>query len=440
MSKRTLAAIGCGGRTYTYVSLAMTHWRDRFDIVAAADPIRERAERLRSFAHTPASFRVFENDNALLAEERLADIMIIGTQDTHHVQPCLAAMQKGYDILLEKPIATRPADILMLADTARRLGRRVMVCHVLRYAPFYDQVKQCVDSGQLGEIRSIHASEGVGPWHFAHSYVRGHWRRSDTSCPMIVAKSCHDTDILAWLIGDPCISVASVGSLSHFRAACAPVGAPARCTDGCPHADTCPYNALQYLTAQRKWLAYVCDREQDHLDRGGAAPDAEIREWLQQAPWGRCVYRCDNDAPDHQTAQFQFAGGQTATLTVTAFDDGRNIEICGTRGVLRGGHALRHRAGLDADYMITDHATVNTTYHRVDEQSGGYDGHGGGDYGLVSQLYDEMTQPDPMAIRASIHRSVEGHLMAFAAEAARLHGRTIEMSGRMGMWSDPGSP
>lgn len=428
MYRRTLAAIGCGGRTHTYVSLALTHWRDRFDIVAAADPIRERAERLRSFAHAPASFRVFESDTALLAEERLADIMIIGTQDNHHVQPCLAAMQKGYDILLEKPIATTPEEVLFLSDAARQLGRRVMVCHVLRYAPFYDQVKQCVEAGQLGEIRTIHASEGVGPWHFAHSYVRGHWRRSDTSCPMIVAKSCHDTDILTWLIGAPCVSVSSVGSRSHFRKEEAPADAPNRCTDGCPHADTCPYNALKYLAGQRKWLAYVCDIEQAHQANGQPAPDNSIRDWLTRSWWGRCVYRCDNDAPDHQTAQFQFAGGQTATLTVTAFDDGRNIEICGTRGVLRGGHALRHRLGLDADYTITDHASGQTTYYSVNEQAGGYDGHGGGDYGLVSQLFDEMTQADPEAIRASIQRAEEGHLMAFAAEASRVRAETINMA------------
>lgn len=423
----TLAAIGCGGRTHTYVSLAMKHCGDRFDVVAAADPISERAARLRAYARKPEEFRVFESDRALLAKDRLADIMIIGTQDSYHVAPCVAAMEKGYDILLEKPIATSPAEILELEETARRLGRRVMICHVLRYAPFYDAVKRVVDSGQLGEIRSIHATEGVGPWHFAHSYVRGHWRRSDESSPMIVAKSCHDTDIISWLIDAPCTSISSVGALSHFRNEKAPSGAPPRCTDGCPHADTCPYNTLLYLTTQRKWLAYVCDLEQGHQTRGEQTPDTAVHDWLATSPWGRCVYHCDNDAPDHQTAQFQFAGAQTATFTVTAFDEGRNIEIYGTQGVLKGGHTLRHITGLDADFTITDHATGETTFHGVETQAGGYDGHGGGDYGLVSQLYDEMTKEDPEAIRSSIHRAVEGHLMAFAAEASRLSGKTIEM-------------
>ncbi len=427
LQKLKLAGIGCGGRTRTYFSLAAEHFADRFEVVAAADPLTERAEWLRRYAQDPAGFRVFESADALLAEEKLADVVVIGTQDAFHVAPCMEAMRKGYDVLLEKPISPDPAEVVALEREAARLGRRVMVCHVLRYSPFYRKVKEIVSSGRLGEIRSINATEGVGPWHFAHSYVRGHWRRSDQSSPLIIAKSCHDTDIISWLMDDECESVSSAGALSFFNAEHAPEGAPRRCTDGCPHADSCRYNALRYLNDERKWLQYVFDAEAACVENGTHVDDAAVRQWLSTSNWGRCVFRCDNDAPDHQTAQFKFKNGQTATFTVTAFDDGRNIEIYGTDGTLKGGHFLRHRAGLDADLLLADHTTGKSELIRVDVTEGGYDGHGGGDFGLVSHLYDEMTKENAAGLESSVSRSVQSHLMGFAAEESRQTGRTVSL-------------
>lgn len=426
--KLKLAGIGCGGRTRTYLSLAKKYFSDRFEIVAAADPVTERAEWLRRYASDPDSFRVFDCANALLAEEKLADVVVIGTQDVDHVQPCIAAMRKGYDVLLEKPISPNPGEVIELEREAVRLGRRVMVCHVLRYSPFYRKVKEIVSSGQLGSVRSIHASEGVGPWHFAHSYVRGHWRRKDLSSPLIIAKSCHDTDIISWLIDDECTSVSSFGALSYFNEDHAPTDGPARCSDGCPCADSCRYNAFRYLGADRTWLQYVFDLEAACVEKGSLADEQDVVTWLSKSNWGRCVFRCDNDAPDHQTAQFVFKNGQTATFTVTAFDKGRNIEIYGTEGSLKGGHFLRHSLGLDADLLFTNHKTGLSEQICIDMMDGGYDGHGGGDYGLVSCLYDEMTKENPAAVESSISRSVQSHLMGFAAEESRLTGCTVELS------------
>ncbi len=425
MKKLKLAGIGCGGRTRTYLSLAAERMSQYFEVVAGADPQIERAEWLRRYAENKEGFRVFDSDAALLAEEKLADIVVIGTQDSYHVKPCIDAMRKGYDVLLEKPISPELAEVIELEREAVKLGRRVMVCHVLRYSPFYRKVKEIIDSGVLGEIRSLNATEGVGPFHFTHAYVRGHWRNKAESSPIIISKSCHDMDIIAWLMGDDCVSTSSYGSLSYFNKAHAPEGAPARCTDGCPHGSKCRYNALHYLFSERNWVQYVFDTEGAKVAEGSKATDEEMREWLKTSNWGRCVYQCDNDVPDHQTAQFLFKNGQTATFTVTAFDGGRNLEIYGTKGCLKGGHSLKHQVGTNADIIVMDHATGNKELHTVNISAGGYDGHGGGDHGLVSHLYDEMNKENPAEVESSITQAVQSHIMGFAAEESRVTGKTV---------------
>jgi len=425
MKKLKLAGIGCGGRTRTYLSLAAERMNQNFEVVAAADPKTERAEWLRRYAEDKGAFRVFNSDTALLAEEKLADIVVIGTQDSYHVKPCIEAMRKGYDVLLEKPISPDLAEVIELEREAVKLGRRVMVCHVLRYSPFYRKVKEIIDSGVLGEVRSLNATEGVGPFHFAHSYVRGHWRNKAESSPIIIAKSCHDMDIISWLMGDDCVSTSSYGSLSFFNEAHALDGAPARCIDDCPHSETCRYNALHYLSTQRDWVQYVFDTEGAKVAEGAKATDDEMREWLKTSNWGRCVYHCDNDVPDHQTAQFLFKSGQTATFTVTAFDSGRNLEIYGTKGALKGGHSLRHQVGTDSDLMVMNHETGEKKVYTIDVTEGGYDGHGGGDHGLVSHLYEEMSKENPVEVESSITQAVQSHIMGFAAEESRITGKTV---------------
>ena len=324
-----LACIGCGARAQTYTALAAQQ-PERFQIVAGADPVPARLEKIRGISGR-ADFQAFGSAEALLAAGKLADVVIIATQDNDHYAPCCRALELGYNVLLEKPIATHPAQVLDIERRARKADRRVMVCFVLRFSAFYRKVKEILQSGAIGDIVSIQASEGVEPWHQAHSFVRGHWSVVAKSSPMILSKCCHDTDIVHWLVGRPCRRIASFGSVDFFRAARAPAGAPARCTDGCPAGDTCPYNALRYTTDKRDlWLPMVFDRAQ-------TASVEEIQAWLRTSPWGRCVYHCDNDAVDRQVLAMEFDGGITGTFTMTAFENGRHLEIYGTRGVLNGG-------------------------------------------------------------------------------------------------------
>jgi predicted dehydrogenase len=419
MDKRTplkLACIGCGARAQTYTGLAARH-PEQFLIVAGADPVPERVEKIRRTSANPA-FRGFDSAEAILAAGKLADVMIIATQDNFHFEHCRGALQLGYDVLLEKPISTTAAQVLEIERLARQVNKRVMVCFVLRFAAFYRKVKEILDSGALGEIVSIQANEGVNPWHQAHSFVRGHWSVAGKSSPMILSKCCHDTDIVHWLVGRRCTRMTSFGAREFFRPERAPAGAPARCTEPCPVEDTCVYNALRYTSDMRfPWLPMVYDRAED-------ATVEEITAWLRTSPWGRCVYRCDNDVVDRQVLAMEFEGGVTGTFTMTAFATGRHVEICGTRGVLKGGESYRQH--FDTHLVLLPHEGKPVCY-TVQAEDGGYELHGGGDAGLVNALYDEMTRPLDAPLAAGLDSTVHSHLIAFAAEESRLSGRVVNL-------------
>jgi predicted dehydrogenase len=411
----TMVGIGCGHRTFTYCGLAAQQ-PHRYRVVAGADPVPARTERLRIASRNP-DYRAFADADALFAAGRLADLAVIGTQDAYHVEPAIRAMELGYDLLLEKPIAPDPRQVLELLAIAERLGRKVLVCHVLRYTPFYTLVHDLIAAGAIGDLVAIEATEGVGAWHQVHSFVRGHWAKAGTSNPMIVAKSCHDMDIISWLVGKPCLRVASFGGLHHFVAAKAPVGAPSRCTDGCPVGDTCHYNAMRYADRERGWLNNV-------MDGAETADTATIHAWLTHSPWGRCAWRCDNDVVDRQVLAMEFADGVTGTFTMTAFGSGRDVVVRGTTGVLSGGETLKARTGDDV--VVRSHAGAETR-HRVQIDGGGYAGHGGGDPGLVQALDRELAKP-ARAMRSGLSASVESHMMAFAAEEARLSGQVVDLA------------
>jgi predicted dehydrogenase len=412
----TLAAVGCGSRVQVYSALAAA-MPEHYRVVAAADPIPARLERVRQLSKNPA-LRTFACDRELFAAGKLAEVLMIGTQDPDHVAPCIAAMELGYDVLLEKPISTNFHEVQRLEAAAARLGRRVLICHVLRYTGFYSRIKELLEAGVIGTVATLNATEGVGLFHQAHSFVRGHWAVTERCSPMIISKCCHDLDIISWLVDAPCETVASFGSLAHFNAAHAPPGAPARCTDGCPVAATCPYDAHRYLGDQRAWLRWV-------FDRYDTATDDEIKAWLTASQWGRCVYRCDNTAVDRQTVNLEFTNRVAATFTMTAFSEGRDLEIRGTRGVLQAGDAVKRLTGHDI--AITPHDTRQTVWHDVVTREGEFNGHWGGDAGLMERLHLELQLPNPADMRSSLQRSVESHAIGFAAEESRLSGQTVRL-------------
>jgi predicted dehydrogenase len=405
-----IAILGCGARGRTYAGIAAS-FGERYRITAAADPVAVRCEAIANLVPS-RDLRTFRSADELLEAGKLADVLIIATQDADHFAHASAALRVGYDVLLEKPAAETLDRCEALDELARSLGRRVGVCFVLRHTPFYATVKGLVASGRLGRIISIRASEGVEPFHQAHSFVRGHWAKSADSSPMIVAKCSHDADLLCWLAGSSPTGISSFGGLEWFRPTNAPPGAPARCTDGCPAAPQCPYDAHRYLGDMRRWLGMV-------MDGAFKADDSAVIDFLKSSPWGRCVYRCDNDVVDHQVLATEMLNGVTATLTMTAFDHGRTIEIHGTRASLRGGSPL-HEAGAPELWLRDHFGGKPEPVELVGAGSpvaGGYAGHGGGDWGLVNALDRMFRGPDSLPPGLD---GLAGHRLAFLAEKSRL--------------------
>ena len=335
-----------------------------------------------------------------LAQPRLADVMIVATQDRQHVRAALAALDKGYHILLEKPISPSLEDCRALQKKARETGKLVVVCHVLRYTRFYAALKDLLSRGELGKVETIDAMEHVAYWHQAHSFVRGNWRDSSETSPMILQKSCHDMDILRWLAGEPCLRVQSFGSLDYFTADNAPEGAALRCLDGCACKEDCPFDAEKI---------YITDPRTGIRGRGKGWPCAvlasdpdEDKIWdaLRTGPYGRCVFHCDNNVVDHQTVNLEFANHIHATFTMTAFtqDCHRTIKITGTRGEIQG----------DMEENVLYLRRFGQPEEVIDllQEEGTYSGHGGGDFGLMADFCRLMAEGGAQSL-TGVDASVE---------------------------------
>lgn len=414
MKKVTFAIMGVGNRGTEY-GARILRFPEEAEIVAMADTRCVRLDAANKYAKLPED-RLFASADELLAQPKLADIMIIATQDAQHKDHAIRAMELGYDLLLEKPVSNKLEDCKAIAEAAKRLGRRVVVCHVLRYTYFYRQIKELIDSGAIGRLISVRAMEMVNFHHHAHSYVRGNWHNSKKSSPMILAKCCHDMDYLLWLTGKKCLKLNSFGSLTHFVKENCPEGATERCTDGCPHADTCIYNAPKYyLSRMPNWPTKILHPE---------PTEENIMEILRTTDYGRCVYQMDNDVVDHQTVNMLLEDDVTVTFQMvshTAWGD-RDIYIMGTEGEIIGDFALRKVTyrKFGGEEKVIDIASLTSDFT----------GHGGGDAGLIIDAIKVARGDEDFnsGSLTTIDRSVESHYVAFAAEKSRvLGGQLIDM-------------
>lgn len=402
MKKVTFAILGVGNRGTAYAS-KLLRYPDDAQIVAIADASPIRTASLNTYIHLPES-AIYAGSDEIFAAGKLADVMIIATQDNQHREHALRAMELGYDLILEKPISNKLEDITVIADKAKELGRTVLVCHVLRYTPFYRTVKRLLDEGVVGNIHTVQATEDVGYYHIAHSYVRGNWHKLADSSPMILAKCSHDMDILIWLTNKHCQKLTSFGSLDHFVAANAPEGSTERCAD-CPL--DCPYHANRfYIGRIPGWPSNVLHPQ----------PTPEnITEILKTTNYGKCVYRMDNDVVDHQVVNMLLDDGVTVTFQMNGFNNiqTRTLRIMGSKGELWG--------DFHAKELYYRH--YGKEAQKVDFEMQESSGHGGGDLGLIHDAirYFRGDDFDTTAV-TTIDRSVESHYMAFAAESSRIAG------------------
>jgi predicted dehydrogenase len=354
----------------------------------------------------------------LVAAGRVGDAAVVATQDQMHADPTVAFAELGYHILLEKPMATTEADALRIAAAAEKAGVIFAVCHVMRYTAYSKALKRLLDDGAIGRLVSVQHLEPIGWWHYAHSFVRGHWNNSHTSAPLLLTKSCHDIDWLLYLFGAAPTRISSFGGLSHFRPEQRPAGATDTCLT-CPVEPTCPYSA------PRLYLSCLGDPTSEYWPLSAVTADhsrAGVEAALRTGPYGRCVYTSDNDVVDHQVVTMSFPDGATCSFTLTAFTpmEGRRTRLFGTHGYIEGDNTLLHVT----DFRTGEQRTIDTG---DPPSSTAGDRHHGGDTAITDSFLAAVAAGDPSLLPSDAASSLLSHRVVWAAEKARTTGTIVDL-------------
>lgn len=411
----TAITLGAGSRGNVYGDYAV-EYPDQLDIVGVAEPIPFRNERYtKKHNITPANrFNTWED---VFKKPKFADAVIISTPDTLHYGPCMAALKMGYDVLLEKPISPSEKECRDIMELTKKTGRIVAVCHVLRYSPYFIRLKELLQSGAIAEVVSLQHFEPIEHVHMSHSYVRGNWHNSKESTPIILAKSCHDLDIIKWMLGKSSKKIQAFGDLKWFTNKNAPQGSAARCTDGCAVEKTCPYSALKIYYRQRQ-RTYVFDLPEEKEKEAEA-----IMNYLKTTNYGRCVYRMNNDQCDHYTTNILFDDNITASFSMEAFTPwgGRRTRIMGSMGFIEGDMTQF------TIYNFSSGESKKFETKALDVANYKNEGHGGGDWRLVANWIQAVAQQNPTLLTSTIDNSIESHVMGFAAELSRKESRVMDI-------------
>ena len=405
--------VGGGHRSLTYAELANVE-NDKMQIVGVADPDVNRRISIAKKFGIPED-KCFATAEELAEAPKFADAVINGTMDHVHVKTTVPLLKAGYDVLLEKPFSVNEEEARELVEAAEKYGRKVMVCFVLRYAPFYRKIKDLILAGEIGEIINIQTNEYVSYHHMSTSHVRGKWNNSERChSSMLLAKCCHDLDIMMWLMGETKPEyVSSFGCNKQFVKENAPENSGTRCLVDCPLVNDCLYSAKRiYIDHPDRWSFYVWDAL-EHLEN----PTIEDKiNLLKTSPYGVCAYKSDNNVVDHQTVSVQFRNGATGTHVMvggTSYGT-RTIHITGTKGVITG-----------------DFEKATFTLSKIDPRPGcehedtvfdlkvGDDTHGGGDLDLVRDFVAYARGEKPSVSCTSITDSLSGHLVVFLADKSR---------------------
>ncbi len=429
---QTAIIVGNGHRADQYASYALKH-PDELKIVGVADPLAYRREAARKKFSFPAE-RCFGSAGELATKGKLADAIINGTMDREHVPSSLPLLEAGYHMLLEKPFAIDEDEMWTLVEAARRHERKVMICHVLRYAPFYAEIRKRVAEGVIGEVLNGQFTEHVSYHHMGIGFVRGKWRRQDEcGSGMLMSKSCHDLDLITWMkSGVRPVRVASYGSNFQFRSEKAPPDAGTKCLVDCPIEKDCLYSARKhYLDHPKRWAFYVWAE----LEEQGETTLEQKEEFLKgDTIWGRCVWKCDNTAVDHQSVVVEFADGSSATMNMIGgcAKADRSIHLIGTRGEIQGSMSderfvVRH---IDPRPGHKEYAEEVVDLNIKGDTTGAFGGHGGGDLRLVEDFVRVLRGDSRSISCTDLDDSVSGHFIGFCAEQAREAGVGVDLRWR----------
>lgn len=408
-----IALIGAGQRGNIYGEFV--HGSAIAEIVSVVEPDSKRRNLAAGFYGLDQK-DVYTNTEEFFKSGKIADAIILANMDRDHYADAISALDLEYDILLEKPISPEMKEVLQIQQKAEEKGCKVIVCHVLRYTEFFREIKKIVESGELGKIISITHSENIGNFHMAHSFVRGNWSKASESSPLILQKSSHDMDILTWLIDSEAKIISSFGDLNYFKEENAPQNSSTRCLD-CNVRENCTFNAYKvYLPLAGIWPATVLTDNQT---------EEGIIEAIRTGPYGRCVFRCDNDVCDSQVALIKFKNGVTVTFNLSAFSNRmcRTIKIMCEKGEIIGDDGINQIEVIKFTSNSMDTCVKRVVYPKI---VNGF--HGGGDTGLMVDFLKELGNKSGAGdSRSSIKKSVESHVMSHAAEVSRLSGKSIDV-------------
>ena len=409
----TAIVMGAGNRGTVYGKYALQH-PDQLDVIGVAEPLPKRRANYAGIHDVPQENR-FVTWEDVLKRPRFADAVIISMPDHLHHRPCLQALDAGYDVLLEKPIAQTEQECREVLAKSRETGKIVTIAHVLRYAPYFRELKRIVRSGAIGDVVSVQHLEPIEYRHMNHSYVRGIWNDSRESTPILLGKSCHDLDIISWIVDKPCTRIAAFGRQSFYTEANAPEGSAARCLD-CGIEPDCPYSAVDCYVRRGKRINHHLV---EVVPTNPEAKKAAALEAMRTTDYGRCVFRSDNDQPEHIVTSMEFEGGITANFSMVGLCSygGRRTRIMGTRGDI---------VGDMETFTHSDFLTGRTIrWDKAVQDAQGYTnaGHGGGDARLVRDFVAAVSTQDSGAVASRVAASVASHVMGFRAEKSRRSGK-----------------
>ncbi|MFX1462147.1 MAG: Gfo/Idh/MocA family protein [Promethearchaeota archaeon] len=465
MMKMPITAIllGAGSRGFhTYGKYAINN-ENKLKFVAIAEPIKSRRDKFANLHKIPPN-RCFKSWENLLSENKIADIALICTQDQMHTEPTLLALDKGYHVLLEKPMAHRLKNCIEIVKKAEETGKILGVSHVLRYTEFFSTIINIIKKGLLGDIINISHRENISWYHMAHSYVRGPWACVEKSSPMILSKACHDLDLLYWMVDSQPKKISSFGNLLHFKSKNAPPGAPEFCLDGCPIKDNCKYYAPRtyidiipiiqiMLKGKRRFFRWLGNLRKNHIrlltilakiipifkklrywsewpvnylytEQEEDYSDGAKLKILKTSQYGKCVYYSNNDVVDHQVVNIEFENGVTANFTMHGFSEkeGRTLRIDGTEATLIGEFHDAYKK-----LILYNHFSGEKKVILNQKLSIGAAEHGGGDSKLIDAFLESLINPNFEQPLTNARNCLESHLMAFAADESRIKGIVIDM-------------
>lgn len=417
----TAIIVGAGHRgAEVYASYALKH-PEHLKIVGVAEPIMHRRMRVAEM-YGLTTDQCYENAEELAKHGKIADAIINGTMDAEHVPTSLVLLAAGYDILLEKPFAVTEDEVYLLAGAVRRYKRKMMICHVLRYSPFYSSIFDRISSGEIGQIVNLQLTEHVSYHHMAAAYIRGKWaNEKECGSSILMAKCCHDMDLLMWLKTDSRpIKVTSFGGLNYFRRENAPEGSGNHCLIDCAIEADCQFSARKHYIDMNLWDIYAWSGI-EHL----ANPTVKQKiEYLKNEsnPFGRCVWCCNNDVCDRQSVMIEYEDGATASFNFVGgvSHPMRKLHIIGTRGEIRGifddgKYVVEKMDARKGHEFSMEDVDVNI---RTDI-SNDFGGHGGGDEKIIADFVNLIRGKETSPSCTSIDDSVYGHLVGFAAERSR---------------------